>query len=37
MFEKYGAVMIEQSEKADSLNLSTAVAVAMYKLMQTEN
>lgn len=36
-FEKYGAIMIEQSEKADSLNLSTAVAVAMYKLMQTEN
>ncbi len=32
-FEKYGAVMIEQSKKVDSLNLSTAVAVAMYKLM----
>lgn len=32
-FAKFGAVMIEQSEKADSLNLSTAVAIAMYKLM----
>lgn len=31
-FYKFGAVKIEQSEKADSLNLSTAVAVALYKL-----
>ena len=31
-FEKYGAVRIEQSKNVDSLNLSTAVAVALYKL-----
>lgn len=31
-FKDYGAVRIEQSEKVDSLNLSTAVAIALYKL-----
>ncbi|MCH5351816.1 MAG: TrmH family RNA methyltransferase [Clostridiales bacterium] len=31
-FEKYGAVRIEQSDKLDSLNLSVAAAVALYKL-----
>lgn len=31
-FYKYGAVKIEQSNKADSLNLATAVAVALYKI-----
>lgn len=31
-FYDYGAVKIEQSSKADSLNLATAVAVALYKL-----
>lgn len=31
-FEKYGAVKIEQSDKVDSLNLSIAAAIAMYKL-----
>ena len=31
-FEQYGAVRIEQSKNVDSLNLSTAVAVALYKL-----
>ncbi len=31
-YGKFGAVKIEQSEKVDSLNLSTAVAVALYKL-----
>lgn len=31
-FGKYGAIKIEQSEKADSLNLSVAVAVALYKM-----
>lgn len=31
-FYDYGAVRIEQSQKVDSLNLSTAVAVALYKM-----
>lgn len=31
-FKKYGAVRIEQSDKVDSLNLSVAAAVALYKL-----
>ena len=31
-YGKYGGVRIEQSNKADSLNLATAVAVALYKL-----
>ncbi|MCH5163087.1 MAG: TrmH family RNA methyltransferase [Clostridiales bacterium] len=31
-FEKYGAVRIEQSDKVDSLNLSVAASIAMYKL-----
>ena len=31
-FSRYGGVMIEQSSKVDSLNLSTAVAVGLYKL-----
>lgn len=31
-FTKFGAVKIEQSETVDSLNLSTAVAIALYKL-----
>lgn len=31
-FGKYGAVKIEQSAKVDSLNLSVAVSVALYKL-----
>lgn len=31
-FEKYSAVRIEQSDKVDSLNLSVAAAIAMYKL-----
>lgn len=31
-FEKYDAVRIEQSNKVDSLNLSVAVSVALYKL-----
>lgn len=31
-FYKYGAVKIEQSDKVDSLNLSVAAAIAMYKL-----
>lgn len=31
-FGRYGGVRIEQSEKVDSLNLATAVAVALYKL-----
>lgn len=30
-FYRYGAVKIEQSEKVDSLNLSVAVAIALYK------
>ncbi len=34
-FGKFGAVRIEQSEKVDSLNLSVAVAVALYKLYTT--
>ncbi len=31
-FERFGAVRIEQSKNVDSLNLSTAVAVGLYKL-----
>ena len=31
-YEKYGAVRIEQSDKVDSLNLSVAASVALYKL-----
>ena len=31
-FERYGAVMIEQSKKVDSLNLSVAASIALYKL-----
>lgn len=31
-FKGYGAVRIEQSEKVDSLNLSVAAAIALYKL-----
>lgn len=31
-FYKYGAVRIEQSDKVDSLNLSVAVSIALYKL-----
>lgn len=31
-FSRFGAVRIEQSNKVDSLNLSVAVAIAMYKL-----
>ncbi len=31
-FEKYGAVKIEQSKNVDSLNLSIAVGVGLYKL-----
>ncbi|MDE7406570.1 MAG: TrmH family RNA methyltransferase [Clostridiales bacterium] len=31
-YAKYSAVRIEQSEKVDSLNLSVAVSVALYKL-----
>ncbi|MDE7163974.1 MAG: TrmH family RNA methyltransferase [Clostridiales bacterium] len=31
-YSKYNAVRIEQSEKVDSLNLSVAVSVALYKL-----
>ncbi|MCM1367721.1 MAG: TrmH family RNA methyltransferase [Roseburia sp.] len=31
-FAEYGAVRIEQSSKVDSLNLSVAVSVALYKL-----
>ncbi|MDE7464301.1 MAG: TrmH family RNA methyltransferase [Clostridiales bacterium] len=31
-FAKYGAVRIEQSDKVDSLNLSVAASIAMYKL-----
>lgn len=31
-FSRFGAVRIEQSQNVDSLNLSTAVAVALYKL-----
>lgn len=31
-YAKYAAVRIEQSEKVDSLNLSVAVSVALYKL-----
>ncbi|MCH5165592.1 MAG: TrmH family RNA methyltransferase [Clostridiales bacterium] len=31
-FEKYGAVRIEQSDKVDSLNLSVAASIALYKL-----
>ena len=31
-FAKYNAVRIEQSSKVDSLNLSVAVSVALYKL-----
>lgn len=31
-FAKFGAVKIEQSDKVDSLNLSVAVSVALYKL-----
>lgn len=31
-FERFGSVGIEQSDKADSLNLSSAVAIGLYKL-----
>ena len=31
-FSRFGAVKIEQSDKVDSLNLSVAVSVALYKL-----
>ncbi len=31
-FSRYGGVKIEQSDKADSLNLATAVAIALYKI-----
>ncbi len=31
-YSKYNAVGIEQSNKVDSLNLSVAVSVALYKL-----
>lgn len=31
-YEKFGAVRIEQSDKVDSLNLSVAASVALYKL-----
>lgn len=31
-FVQYGAVMIEQSQKVDSLNLSVAASIALYKL-----
>lgn len=31
-FYKYGAVKIEQSDRVDSLNLSVAASIAMYKL-----
>ncbi len=32
-FGKYGAVRIEQSDRVDSLNLSVAASIAMYKLL----
>lgn len=35
-FGKYGAVRIEQSPKVDSLNLSVAVSIALYKLYTAE-
>ncbi|MDE6401131.1 MAG: TrmH family RNA methyltransferase [Clostridiales bacterium] len=31
-YARYGAVMIEQSKKVDSLNLSVAASIALYKL-----
>ncbi len=31
-FSEYGAVRIEQSDKVDSLNLSVAVSIALYKI-----
>lgn len=35
-FGKYDAVRIEQSEKVDSLNLSVAASIALYKLYTAE-
>lgn len=34
-FEKFGAVKIEQSDKVDSLNLSVAASLALYKLFSS--